>query len=83
MKQKRLEKEVWRKEEEHQRDLAYCLEVNCVATIEQQCYKNWSKTFLPYSNPSSDKKMNLINLLPLTKRQHVQYLPKETLEAHQ
>jgi len=83
MKQKRLEKEVWRKEEEHQRDLVYCLEVNCVATIEQQCYKNWSKTFLSYSNPSSDKKMNLINLLSLTKRQHVQYLPKETLEAHQ
>jgi len=27
--------------------------------------------------------MNLIDLLPLTRRQHVQYLPKETLEAHQ
>jgi len=27
--------------------------------------------------------MNLIDLLPLTKRQHVQYLPKENLEAYQ
>jgi len=27
--------------------------------------------------------MNLIDFLPLTKRQHIQYLPKETPEAHQ
>jgi len=71
MKQKRLEKQVWRKEEECQRDLAYCLEVDCIAAIEQQCHKNWSKTFLLYSNPSFDEEMNLINLSSLTKRQHV------------
>jgi len=43
-----LEEEAWRKEkeelwwreEECQRDLAYCLEANCVAAVEQQCWKN-------------------------------------------
>jgi len=40
MKWKRLKKEVWRKEEEYQRNLAHCLEVDCVATIEQQYHKN-------------------------------------------
>ena len=83
MEQKRLEEELHRKEEECQRDLVYCIEVDCVAAIEQQCRKNWSKMFLSSSSPPSDKDMNLIDLLPLIKRQRVQYLPKETPEAHQ
>jgi len=73
-----LEEEVWRKEEEdlgqrekeYQRDLAHRLEVDCVTTMEQQHWKNWVKTFLLPSTPS-DEKMNLIDLLPLTKRQRV------------
>jgi len=72
-KQKRLEEEAWKKEkeelqrreEERQRNLAHCLEVNRVATMEQQWCKNWAKTFLLPSSPSSNKKINLINLLPL------------------
>jgi len=38
--------------------------------------------FLP-SSPPSDKDMNLIELLSLTKRQCIRYLPQETLEACQ
>jgi len=38
---------------------------------------------LSSSSPYSKEDMNLIDLLPLTKRQHIQYLPKETLEAYQ
>ena len=91
MEQKRLEKEMWRKEkeetwkreEECQRNLAHRLEVDCIVVVEKQHRKNWSKTFLPSTNPPFDEEMNLIDLLPLTKRQHVQYLPKETLEACQ
>jgi len=53
------------------------------AAAEQARRKNWMKTFLlPLSLPS-DKKMNLIDLPPLTKRQRVRYLPKETPEARQ
>jgi len=37
---------------------------------------------LPLSPPSNEE-MNLIDFLPLTKRQHIRYLPKETSEAHQ
>ena len=57
--------------------------MDCVTTIEQQCRRNWSKTFLFPSNSPSDKEMNLIELPSLTKRQHVCYLPKKSLEAHQ
>ena len=85
-----MEEEAWRKEEEElqqreeerQRDLAHHLEVDRVAAMKQQCWKNWAKTFLLPSTPLN-KEMNLINLPPLTKRQHVQYLPKETPEARQ
>ena len=89
---KRLQKEVQRKqkeeetrqrEEDYQRDLAKRLEVDHVAAVEQQRCKNWMKTFLPPSSPPSNEEMNLINLPPLTKKQHVQYLPQETLEARQ
>ena len=71
-----------RREEEHQRDLAHHLEADHVATVEQQRQKNWVKTFLLSSTPPNEE-MNLIDLPPLTKRQRVCYLPKETLEACQ
>jgi len=90
--QKRLEEEIQRKqkeeearqkEEECQRDLAYHLELDCVAAVKQQWHKNWMKTFQLLSSPSSDEEMNLLNYPPLTKRQRVCYLLKETLEARQ
>ena len=62
------EKEIQRREEKCQRDLAHCLETDCIATVEQQQHKNWTKTFLPLLNPLSNEEMNLIDLLPLTKR---------------
>jgi len=80
---KQEEEETRRKEEDRQRDLAQRLEADRVAAVEQQRRKNWMKTFLPPSSPSSDKEMNLIDLPPLTKRQCVRYLPQETLEARQ
>jgi len=57
--------------------------VDHVAAVEQQRRKNWMKTFQPPLSPPSDEKMNLLNYPPLTKRQRVWYLPKETPEAHQ
>ena len=78
----KTEKETWRKEEEHQRNLAHRLEADRVAAVEQQQRKNWTKTFLP-SSPPSNKDMNLIDLSPLTKRQCIRYLPQETPEACQ
>jgi len=89
---KRLEEEACKKQEEEetrwreedcQRDLAKCLEVDRVTAMEQQWRKNWLKTFLPPSSPPSDKEMNLIDLPPLAKRQRVRYLPQETPEACQ
>jgi len=64
------EEETQRKEKECQRDLAHHIEANCVATIEQQCCKNWSKTFLLLSSPSNED-MNLIDLPPLTIRGNI------------
>jgi len=75
--------EAWRKEEEHQRDLAHHLEADRVAAVEQQRRKNWAKTFLPPPSPPSDGEMNLLDFPPLTKRQHVRYLPQETPESRQ
>jgi len=71
VRKKQEEKETWRREEDRQRDLAKCLEADCVAAMAQQRHRNWLKTFLPPSFPPSDKEMNLIDLPPLTKRQHV------------
>jgi len=89
----RLEEEAWklveeeqrrkREEEQHQKDLAHRLEVDRVAAVEQQRRKNWMKTFQPPSSPPSDEEMNLFDYLPLTKRQRVRYLPKETPEARE
>jgi len=81
--QRKVEEEkAWRREEERQRDLAHCIEVDRVATMEQQRRKNWTKTFLP-SSPPSNEDMNLIDLPSLTKRQRIRYLPQETPEARQ
>jgi len=89
---KRLEEKVRRKQEEEefrcreeqcQRDLAHRLEVDHVTAVEQQRQKNWIKTFHLLSSPPSDEEINLLDYLPLTKRQHVRYLPQETPEARQ
>jgi len=82
--QKFVEEEQHQKQEEEQRqrDLAHCVEANRVAAIEQQWRKNWMKTFQLPSSPS-DKEMNLLDYPPLTKRQRVRYLPKETPEARE
>jgi len=78
------EEQRWKEEEEQcQKDLAHRLEADRVAAIEQAHHKNWMKTYLPPSSLPSDEEMNLIDLLPLTKRQHVRYFPKETPEARQ
>ena len=65
---KQEEEETRRREEDHKRDLAQCLEGDCVAAMEQQRRKNWLKTFLPPSSPPSNEEMNLIDLPSLTKR---------------
>jgi len=72
-----------RKKEQRQKDLAHRLEADRVAAVEQARRKNWAKTFLPPPSPPSDKEMNLIDLPPLTKRQRLRYLPKETPESLQ
>jgi len=79
---KLAEEELRRKQEEDQRqkDLAHRLEADRVAAVEQARRKNWAKTFLPPPSPLSDEEMNLIDLPPLTKRQRLCYLSKETLE---
>jgi len=82
---KLAEQEQRRKQEEEQcqKDLAHRLEVDHIATVEQQRRKNWMKTFQPPSSPPSNEEMNLFDYPPLTKRQHVRYLPKETPEARE
>ena len=77
------EEEAWRIAEKCQKDLVHHLEADCIAAIEQQQCKNWAKTFLLPLSPPSDEEMNLLDFLPLTKRQCVHYLPKKTPEAHQ
>jgi len=70
-------------EEQCQKDLAHQLEADRVTTVEQQRHKNWMNKFQPPSSPPSDEEMNLLDYLPLTKRQRVRYLPQETLEVCQ
>jgi len=72
-----------REEEQRQKDLAHQLEADRVAAIEQQRRKNWMNNFQPPSFPPSDEEINLLDYPPLTKRQRVRYLPKETPEARQ
>ena len=54
------------------------------AVVVQVQRKNWLKkiNLEPLASPPSKEKMNLIDLPPLTKRQQVRYLPKETSEQH-
>ena len=77
------EEEAWRIAEKCQKDLAHHLEADCIAAIEQQQCKNWAKIFLLPPSPPSDEEMNLLDFPPLTNRQCVHYLPKETPEARQ
>jgi len=76
-------------EEERQRqkeaDEAFHQEADRQAAIVQVRRKNWLKKMNPelVASPPFEEEMNLINLPPLTKRQWVQYLPKETLEQRQ
>ena len=79
----RLEEEAWKlaEEEQRQKDLAHRLEADHIAAVEQQRRKNWMNKLQPPSFPPSDEEMNLLDYLPLTKRQRVQYLPQETPEA--
>ena len=79
----RLEEEAWKlaEEEQRQKDLAHRLEADRIAAVEQQRRKNWMNKLQPPSFPPSDEEMNLLDYLPLTKRQRVQYLPQETPEA--
>jgi len=71
IRRKQKEEEVRRRKEQCQRDLAHHLEVDRVAAIEQQWRKNWVKIFQLLSSPPSDKEMNLLDYLPLTKRQRI------------
>jgi len=52
------------------------------AVVVQMRRKNWLKKMNPepLASPLSEEEMNLIDLPPLTKRQRVRYLPKETSE---
>jgi len=63
-------------------DDAFCQKADRQAAVVQVWRKNWLKKMNPEPlvSPSSDEEMNLIDLLSLTKRQQVHYLPKETLE---
>jgi len=70
-------------EDQRQKDLAHRLEADHIAAVEQQQHKNWMNKFQPPSSPPSDEEMNLLDYLPLTKRQRVRYLPQETPEARQ
>jgi len=84
--QKKKAERQMKAEEERQRqkeaDDAFCQEAERQAAVIQVWRKNWLKNMNPepLASPPSEEEMNLIDLLPLTKRQRVQYLPKETLE---
>jgi len=73
-------------EEERRRqkeaDDAFCQEADRQAAVVQVRRNNWLKKMNPepLASPPSEEEMNLINLPPLTKRQWVCYLPKETSE---
>ena len=71
-------KEEWQRQKEM--DNAFHQEAKRQAAVIQVWRKNWLKkvNLRPLVFPPSEEKMNLINLSPLTKRQQVRYLPKET-----
>jgi len=83
LRRKLEEEEIRQREEQRQKDLAHRLEADRVAAVEQQRRKNWMKAFQPPSSPPPDEEMNLLDYPPLTKRQRVRYLPKETPEARE
>jgi len=60
-------------------------EVDRQVAVMQVWQKNWLKKMNPepLASPPSEEKMNLINLSPLTKKQQIHYLPKETPEQCQ
>jgi len=64
---------------------AFRQEADRQAAVVQVRRKNWLKAMNPepVASPLSEEEMNLIDLPPLTKRQQVRYLPKETLEQRQ
>jgi len=66
-------------------DDAFRQEADQQAAVVQMRQKNWLKKMNPepLASPPSEEEMNLINLPPLTKRQRVRYLPKETPEQRQ
>jgi len=65
-------------------DNAFHQKVERQVMVIQVWRKNWLKKVNPelLASPLSEEEMNLINLPPLTKRQQVCYLPKETPEQH-
>jgi len=73
-------------EEEQQRqkemDDAFYQEADRQAAVIQVWRKNWLKKVNPepLASPPSEEEINLIDLLPLTKRQQVRYLPEKTPE---
>ena len=75
-------------EEEQQRqketDNAFCQEVDRQVAVVQVWRKNWLKkmNLEPLASSPFKEEINLIDLPPLTKRQRVRYLPKETAEQH-
>ena len=75
----KAEEEQWRQKEA---DNTFCQEADQQAVVIQVRQKNWLKKANPepLASPPSKGEMNLIDLPPLTKRQRVHYLPKETLE---
>jgi len=61
---------------------AFHQKVDRQAVVVQVWRKNWLNKMNPEPlvSPLSEEEMNLIDLPPLTKRQQVRYLPKETPE---
>jgi len=77
--QMKTKEERWRQKEA---DDAFRQEADRQAAVVQVWQKNWLKAMNPepVASPPSKEEMNLIDLPPLTKRQWVRYLPKETPE---
>jgi len=75
----KAEEERWIQKEA---DDAFRQEADRQAAVVQMRRKNWLKKMNPepLAFPPSEEEMNLIDLPPLTKRQQVRYLPKETSE---
>jgi len=82
---KKAERQMKAEEEERRQketDDAFHQEADQQVVVIQVQRKNWLKKANPepLASPLSEGEMNLIDLPPLTKRQQVCYLPKETPE---